>query len=144
MTTFTIGAAAGVSTLPRYQISAEVCRVQTVVSSATASATDVWVFESLKIPHGATVTDVVLRGKTVDGTSLFQLGVNGNAALFGSATISATTAVKQATLGIPYKVSVSDDAATRFQTFQLTVDGAGTSVTTSISIAVILRYVIGE
>lgn len=127
---------------PRTAISAAVERVQTYVSTATQSDGDVTVFTGLKIPHGAVITECELRGKTVDGTVIYKVGINGSAALLLSATISATTAIKPLGTGVlPYTVSVSDDANNRYVTLQLTQDGAATSGTTSTSISWIVRYV---
>lgn len=126
---------------PKYDTTAAIERVQTYVTSAALANGDVIVFSALKIPHGAVVTDLRLACDTPDGSAILQLGIAGQAALFGSATVSATPALKTFATAIPYTVSVSDDAAQRFVTLQATVDGAPTSATASISLSLMVRYV---
>jgi len=126
---------------PKYDTTAAIERVQTYVTTAALSNADVIVFSALKIPHGAVITDLRLAGDTPDGIAILQLGVNGNAALFGSATVSATPALKTFTQAIPYAVSVSDDALQRWVTLQATVDGAPVSATASVSLSLLVRYV---
>jgi hypothetical protein len=137
----TINATAAQSNQPKYTTTAAIERVQTYVTSAALSNGDVIVFTALKVPHGAVVTDLRLAGDTPDGTAILQLGIAGAANLFGSATVSATPALKVLTQAIPYTVSVSDDAAQRHVTLQATVDGAPTSATASISLSLMVRYV---
>lgn len=113
------------------------------VGTATNSAGDIIHFLNTRVPHGATILDVVLYGDTPDGTVIYQIGIGGgitSAALFGSATVSATPAVKIQTTGLPYRVSVSDDAASRFVYIRLTQDGAATSGTASVSLGVRVTY----
>ncbi|TXL80459.1 hypothetical protein FHP25_05385 [Vineibacter terrae] len=120
---------------------------QTYVTSATLSAGDVIHFTNLKVPHGATILAVRLHGDTADGSSIFQVGIAGgitSAALFGSATVSATPAVKDQTLALPYVVSVSDDAAVRYVYPTLTQDGAATSGTASMSLGVRVTWTMNK
>lgn len=117
---------------------------QSIVTTATWSAGDVYLFNNIKIPHGAVVTNVEMKGSVVDGTCLIEMGMygsNATADIFGSVTLSATAVMTSVrTTGIPHTISVSDDAALRYQTFGVRVDGAGTSATTSVSINVIVKY----
>lgn len=115
-------------------------RHQTYVTTATLSDTDVIIFSQLKIPHGATIHRIRLWSDTPDGSGIFQVGINGSAALFGSATYSATAQIDDLTTGLPYAVSVSDDAADRFVTMQLTQNGAQTSGTASVSVTLEVQY----
>lgn len=120
---------------------------QTYVSSATLSDGDVIHYTNCKVPHGATILDVVLYGDTPDGTSIFQIGIGGgitSAVLFGSATVSATPAVKTQTLALPYVVSVSDDAALRYVYPTLTLNGAQTSPTASLSLGVRVTWTMNK
>ena len=126
---------------PKYDTTAAIERVQTYVTSAALSNGDVIVFSALKIPHGAVITDLRLACDTPDGSAILQLGISGQAALFGSATVSATPALKTFATSIPFLVSVSDDAAQRYVTLQATVDGAPTSGTASVSLSLMVRYV---
>ena len=128
-----------------YKPTATVTKNQSYVTSASVSAGDVVLFQNIKIPHGAIVTDVEIKGSAVDGTFILEMGTsgsNGTADLFGSRTISAgavlaLTAISQ---GIPATISVSDDAVDRFQTFMVRVDGATASGTGSLSLQFIVQY----
>lgn len=127
------------------QVNAGVTKIQSLVSTATFSAGDVYVLNNIKIPHGAIVTDISMKGSVVDGTYLVELGMSGSAATadqFGSKTLSATAVLGLTviTAGLPHTISVSDDAAIRYQTFAVRVDGAATSGTPSVSLQFIVKY----
>ncbi len=120
---------------------------QSYVTSATLSAGDVIHYTNLKIPHGATILDLRLYGDTPDGSGIYQVGLGGgivSGALFGSATVSATPAVKTQTTALPYVVSVSDDAALRYVYPTLTQDGAMTSGTASTSLGVRVTWTMNK
>lgn len=136
----TISATEAAANQPKWSKTYPVVKAQTYVTTATLSAGDVIVMSNLKIPTGATIYEMKLIGDSPDGSSIFQIGTGGSAALFGSATISATTAVKELSAGLPHKVSVSDDATTRYVTLQLTQDGAQTSGTASFSLTLEVKY----
>lgn len=131
---------------PRISITGAVERVQTYVTSASLSDGDVIKFNGMKIPHGATVTDVRLIGKSVDGTFIFQIGneYTSQGAVHGSATFSPTQASFVKTNGLPYKLSVSDDYYPRHAAMTLTVNGATTSGTASLSVTLFVRYVMDQ
>ena len=140
--TFTTNAPMAASYKPMQSIT----KVQSLVSTATWSVGDVYVLNNIKLPHGAIVTEVAVKGSVVDGTYLIKMGTvgsAGSAALFGSKTFSATAALAltQIATGLPVTISVSDDAADRYQTFAVRVDGAATSGTTSVSLQFIVSYV---
>lgn len=128
-----------------YRPTTTITKNQSYVTSASLSAGDVILFQNIKLPHGAVVTDVAVKGSAVDGTFLFEIGTQGSGAtidLFGSRTFSfggvfALTSLSQ---GIPATVSVSDDSVDRFQTFAVRVDGATTSGTGSLSLQFIVQY----
>lgn len=117
---------------------------QTIVTSATFSAGDVYLFGNVKLPDRAVVTDINLRGSCPDGTYLVEIGTFGSAAtadVFGSKTISATAVTNvDITTGLPYTVSCSADAVLRYQFLGVRVDGAATSGTPSVSINVRVKY----
>ena len=138
----TITATGSFPNQPKTPIIGLVERFQTYVTSASLSAGDVIRFDNLKLPQGAQVTEVRLLGKSVDGTGIFQIGTNysGQGVVFGSATMSATQAMKSQVLGLPYNVSVSDDFQPRYVTMTLTVDGATASLTASLSMTLFVRY----
>ena len=129
---------------PVRQVNAGVTKIQSLVSTATWSAGDVYVLNNIKLPHGCIVTDVGLKGSVVDGTYIIEMGTTGSAGtidIFGSKTLSATAvlALTQLTT-VPLTISVSDDAALRYQTFSIRVDGAATSGTPSVSLQFIVKY----
>ena len=117
---------------------------QRIASTATWSAGDVYIFNNLKIPHGAVVTDMWVKGSVPDGTYLIEMGMygsNATADIFGSVTLSATAVTDSVrSTGLPHTISVSDDAALRYQTVGIRVDGAATSATTSVSVSILVKY----
>jgi len=138
----TVTAVAATPSTPRYNaFGAKICKLQTYVTTGTVSAGDVILFTDIKIPHGATVVDIKVLADTPDGTNIYQLGYNGNTVVFGSFTASATPQVFVKTTGLPHTVSVSDDAALRYVTVQLTADGAAVSPTASQSLTLQFEWV---
>lgn len=128
-----------------YKPNEEFTKVQSLVSTATWSAGDVYVLNNIKLPHKAIVTRVAVKGSVVDGTYLLEMGTVGSAGtidLFGSKTFSATAvlALTEITTSVPVTISVSDDAVDRYQTFAIRVDGAATSGTTSVSLQFVVSY----
>lgn len=130
---------------PSYKPNEAFTKVQSLVSTATWSAGDVYVLNNIKLPHGAIVTGVRVKGSVVDGTYILEMGTVGSGStidLFGSRTFSATAALAltDVTTSVPVTISVSDDAADRYQTFAVRVDGAATSGTTSVSLQFVVDY----
>lgn len=128
-----------------YKPNATITKVQSYVTSASLSAGDVIMFQNIRIPHRAIVHSVALKGSAVDGTFLFEVGLQGSGGtidLFGSKTFSfgGVVALTQLAVGLPTTVSVSDDSTDRFQTFAVRVDGATTSGTASTSLQFIVQY----
>src|SRR5690349_2991752 len=122
---------------PKYGANRSFNVTQTIVTSATFSAGDVYLFGSIPLPDRAVVTDINIRGSVPDGTYLVEMGTYGSAGtadVFGSKTLSAT-AVTDFTVStaLPYTVSCSADAVLRYQFLGLRVDGAATSGTPSVS-----------
>lgn len=141
----TITAAVAAAMAPTYRPNATITKVQSYVTSATASAGDVWILNNIKLPHRAIVTGVSVKGSVVDGTYIFEFGTQGSAGtadVFGSRTFSATAALALTALatGLPATISVSDDSVDRFQTFMVRVDGTPTSGTASVSLQFIVQY----
>ena len=129
---------------PVYGVSRTITKTQSLVSTATWSNGDVYVLNNIKLPHRAIVTSVALKGSVVDGTYLIEMGTVGSAGvidIFGSKTLSATAVLSITELStLPVTISVSDDAADRYQTFAIRVDGAATSGTTSVSLQFTVQY----
>ena len=128
-----------------YKPNQGITKVQTIVTTATFSAGDVYILNNIKLPHRAIVTEVAVRGSAPDGSYLFEIGTVGSGGtidLFGSRTVSAgaVLALTQQTTGLPATISVSDDAVDRFQTLAIRVDGAATSPTVSVSLQFVVSY----
>lgn len=144
MATRTVSFAASTAPLARIGYNEIVCGPYTQdISSLTASTGDVILFaDQGKIPHGAVIVKAELRGDTTDGGIIYQLGFSGATAVLGSATMSNVPTVKPFLGGsLPYTLSLSDDAATRYATLQLTQDGAAASASGSASLVVLVGYV---
>lgn len=109
---------------------------------STISSGDV--FWMCKIPNGATIVNLQGYGKGGSSGIVFNVGTTGSASLFGPFTISAThqfvslTGGASATQQFPYKVSLSDDAATQYVTLALTM-ASGTATATG-SFGLIVDY----
>jgi hypothetical protein len=132
---------------PVFNSTTTITKNQSLVSTATWSAGDVYMLSNIKIPHGAVITDVSYKGSVVDGTYLLEFGLTDGVGtttidVFGSKTFSATavTTLTAISTGIPHTVSVSDDAGERYKTFAVRVDGAATSGTTSVSLQFVVQY----
>ena len=130
---------------PVHKVNGGVTKVQSIVTTATFSAGDVYILNNIKIPHRAIVTKVAVRGSAPDGSYLFEIGTVGSGGtidLFGSRTVSAgaVLALSDQTTGLPATISVSDDAVDRYQTLAIRVDGAATSPTTSVSLQFVVSY----
>lgn len=117
-----------------------ITRMQSYVSTAAFSAGDTITFPALKIPHGATYRSVSVKGSAPDGSATVKLGTTGTANLFGSITLSAgVLAFTTFSASVGRKVSVSDDAAVRYETVMATIDGVA-SATASVSLIVVVDY----
>lgn len=117
--------------------------VESYVNTDTPSDGDVLVFSTLKIPFGTVITDLRITSKTPDGKAIYTAGFSGAGTIFGSATADVAQSTKAfSPTALPYTVTGSDDAATRYKTLQLTQNGAATSGTTSTSIALMVRYIL--
>ena len=127
-----------------YRPTTTITKVGTYVSSISFSVGDVIMFQNIRIPHGAIITDVSFKNSTPDGQTSYDVGTQGSAAtanLFGSVTLSTGVAgaITRPTLNAAQTVSVSDDSVDRYQTFALRVS-AQTSATPSVSIMAIVQY----
>jgi len=105
--------------------------------SSTAAAGDIIRF--VKLPHGATVTRVVYVAGRASGA--FDLGTSATATLFADSASAVTTLV-QSTTGLPYTVSISDDASVAYEYLQASITNAG--ATAGDTITVICDYVMAN
>lgn len=137
MATVTLTASTAAASQYWYKPNSSYNRQQSYVTTASLSTQDVIMFKGIPLPHGMVVTDIRFRGSVVDGTQILEIGTIGSNAtidVFGSITISATAVTNSVlSTGLPYTVSVSDDAAVRYQWMAVRADGAATSQTTSMS-----------
>jgi len=129
---------------PTYRTTTTITKVGTYVTSASLSVGDVIMFQNIRIPHGAIITDVSFKNSAPDGVMQFDVGTQGSAStanLFGSATLSVNSAgaITKPTFNGAATVSVSDDSVDRFQTFAIKVS-ATASATASASIMAIVQY----
>lgn len=113
------------------------------------SATGAIHFQNLKIPHNATITDIIVHHRQDTSTAghCHTVGIAGgitSAALFGSESFSSTTRAVSM-MAVPdaptmaYHVSVSDDAAVRYVYPTVTPTTTGTN-SISVSIGVTVRW----
>ena len=100
-------------------------------TSATAEAADV--INMIKLPNGATVTRVAYVGNRDDGA--YKLGTSASASLF-DATVSLSAGITEATIGLPYTVSTSDDATVSYEWLNATVVSAGYTLSDYITVIV--------
>jgi len=114
-----------------------VTNLDDTATSATAAATDVIRF--CKLPKGAVVTSVVLVGTRDDGS--YKLGTNVSESAF-VALVSASAGTTMITKGLPYLVSISDEASVYYEWLQATVVSAG--YTLSDQIQCIVTYVMDD
>lgn len=118
---------------------------QYAANGVTISAGDV--YQMVKIPAGAIITGINVYGRAAGVAALTcQLGIPGNATLFGTFTLSATDqylaigAGASATQQMPYLVSVSDDTQPQHLVLQITTS-ATSSVTTTGTLGMVVSYV---
>jgi hypothetical protein len=109
-----------------------------VAGGSTVSSGDV--FYMCKVPTGALITDVRGYGRSAGvGGIVFNVGTTGSASLFGTFTISATHQFVAVTgTGLPYKVSMSDDAYPRHVI--LTFTQASGTATATASFGLVVTY----
>jgi hypothetical protein len=128
---------------PTYRGATVQTKVQSLVTTATWSASDVYILNNIKIPHRAIITRVSVKGGSPDGTYNMEMGTvgsNGVIDQFGSRSFSAALSLTDIATGVPVTISVSDDAVDRYQTFAVRVDGAATSGTVSVSLQFVVSY----
>lgn len=127
-----------------YKPTATITKVQSYVTSASLSVGDIVVFNNIRLPHGAVISDIQFKYSAPDGQIAFDVGTIGSgstANLFGSRTLSTAIGTGLVTVAVAAAstVSVSDDSVDRYQTFALRVS-AQTSATASASIQAIVQY----
>jgi len=104
-------------------------------TSATAAAADV--LNMVKLPNKATVTRVAYVGNRDDGA--YSIGTSSGSNVNFDATVSLSAGITEASIGLPYTVSLSDDATVAYEWLNAVVVSAG--YTLSDQIQVIVDYV---
>lgn len=109
-------------------------------TSVDASATTIFL---CKIPHGATITDFVAHHTIGAATCPADYGVSGGNGITGNTSILASALATGSIArgkagGIPVKISLSDDATTRFVYLQAVATPA--TATTSLIIQGTVYY----
>jgi hypothetical protein len=95
--------------------------------SGSLSAGDI--IQLAKIPNGATVIDVIMRTAITPAQVVLSVGDGNDTGRF-MASLTYTSNVYRAGQGIPYKYSISDDAAIQWDTVDVrvqTASGSGNS-----------------
>lgn len=122
----TLTSTAAASTGPVRAVHAGVNSITATFNDATAISASATCIFMVKVPNGATILDVTGIVSSGAATCPFTMGINDptdggdtNASTFATGGTVAT--VLRATKGIPYDVSVSDDAAVQYQFVTMTV-----------------------
>ena len=93
-----------------------------------------------KIPTGVYILDGYIKGTTGGDATVWKVGVSGgggaDTTLNAAATLSATAGLKPFDGNLPFKVSVSDDAANRFVWVYLTRTSGTSTATASIDFVI--------
>lgn len=116
-------------------------------TSAALSAGDV--IQLVRIPTGATVTDICIMmfGPAAGGNHAFGVGDGSSTARYGSISVVSTTvmfrlggpAASALTGGLGFRVSVSDDAAVRYDTLDLYCNAIASAAAGYVFVGVV-RY----
>lgn len=102
------------------------------------------VIQMLAIPTGCIVHDILFTAEaTGNQAGLFTIGDGSLTNRFlVNASLTATSRTGRATSGVGYKISVSDDALTRFDTIDISIGtGATQAATLSVQMVCYFRYV---
>ena len=109
-----------------------VTNLDDTTTSATAAATDVIRFA--KLPKGAVITAVkVVSNRAVAGS--LTIGTNTSVARFGS-LVSVSAGYSVMSIGMPYTVSISDEASVYYEWLQATVTSVGYTLSDQIQCVV--------
>jgi hypothetical protein len=115
-----------------------VARGQYTANGVTVSVSDTILM--VKVPNGATIIDGYISGTAGSGAIVFEIGVAGtDNNLAAALTLSATAQLGRFNNGgLPYKVSLSDDAVPQWSWVTATV--ASGSACTTASINLVVKY----
>lgn len=105
-------------------------------SGSTAFSVSATTVFMVKVPHGARIVGIVSNHSTGAATAPMDVGIDSSLSKFGSALAQGSGKIAMANL--PYDVSVSDDATSRFKYVKGTVT-AGTN-TASVIINMTVFY----
>lgn len=104
-------------------------------AGATAISISATTILMVRVPHGATITDMTAYVTSGAATTPYDVGIEADLSTFASAL--AAGAIKQMTKGLPYDVSQTDTAVP-YQTVRVTVTPA--SVTASVKASLTVYY----
>jgi hypothetical protein len=109
-------------------------------SGSTLSASDV--IQMCVVPHGAIIVDIQVSGHGGAASHTIKVGDGGDDDRFGTITLSATSAFLRTNAGTghAYQYSLSDDATTRYDTIDLTVQANGSATTTASIVMTVIYY----
>lgn len=137
----TLTSTAAASTGPVRAIHAGVNSVTATFNDSTQISVSETTILMVKVPNGATILDVIGSVSSGAATCPFIMGINdptdgGDTSSSLFATGGTITSVLRATKGIPYDVSVSDDAAVQYQyvTMAVTPGTATTAVEAKMTV----------
>ncbi|MGH6954421.1 MAG: hypothetical protein ACREGL_09580, partial [Alphaproteobacteria bacterium] len=113
----------------------------TSVYTTTAALSAGDVIQMVKLPDRARVLEIILAHRTVDGSAVLNVGDGGAATRFGSITASTVTTTTRLNPGlVPYQYSLSDDAAIKYDTVDITVGTvASQTPSTILSLTVLFQ-----
>lgn len=112
-----------------------------IANGTTISVGDT--YQLCKIPHGVSIVDLKYYGRSSGAAAtIFDLGISGSLSVFGKMTISSTDQyiTSSANNGLPYNVSLSDDAANQYITLLATCTTSASPTNTG-TFGVVVAYV---
>lgn len=133
----TLTATAAASTGPVRNLHAGVVSITSTYTGTTAISPSATTILMAKIPNRATILDVQGIVSSGAATCPFTMGVS-NGTLSSFATAGTVATILRATKGLPYDISLSDDAAAQYVYVNMTVT-PGTA-TTAVEASMTVQY----
>lgn len=122
---------------PKSEIQGVISKTVTYNSGSTIISDSATTIEMMKIPHGATVLDVIWDHTHGAATCPADVGISsGNLSTFATAIAKGAVAHATKPGGVPYTVSKSDDAINQFDIINITPTptSASTSFITNMTV----------
>lgn len=108
-------------------------------SGATAFSASATTVLLVKVPHGARVVGILQNHSTGAATSPMDIGVDSSLSKFATALTQGAASIAMANL--PYDVSVSDDATSRFKYIKGTVTVGTTTASLIVNMTVLYHMI---